>query len=198
MRGEIPIPQDWRRTAAAYCCWQSHLAAIRSALNDQLESLLILEDDAAPVAGLADAWNALQGPLRRLKWDMLYLGGRPPGGRPVAARLVEPFIVYGSHAYILRPSAMRYIVSIAPTIHNFHDHVFGVLHKQSEFRTLCVHPWLFTIRPEVSDTRMCDNRGKSKHANPGDNPTGEGQRASEVPPIPQDNSVDHVMQDIVN
>jgi hypothetical protein len=159
-----------------------HVTAIRQAIEDDVETLLILEDDAAPVADLADRWKALQDPLSSLPWDWLYLGGQIVGRRPedvwvqgsgfrvqrsevrgqeipnpksqIPNAIVRPFgPVWRCHAYMIRRGTMQQIVRILPyAAITIIDKCYGALHTEPTTDVLCTWPWLFGVRREESDT----------------------------------------------
>src|SRR5262245_46044684 len=73
-RACVPPPW-WKESAGAWGCYRSHLRVVEDCLNNDLESVLVLEDDAEfPPTFAADAAEF----LRHVPddWDMLYLGGQ--------------------------------------------------------------------------------------------------------------------------
>ncbi len=145
-------PKSWLATRGAWAGAMSHLAVVREALDNGLDSLLVLEDDAEPARDLLARWKGLADRLTEHAWDWLYLGGQIKGylGSPIGP-LIRPFRCIRAHAYIVKRSAMQAIVADAPTWTEYVDHQYGRMHARGELDVLCVQPWLFHQRNETSD-----------------------------------------------
>lgn len=108
LNGEaVGTPADWDKGAGAWGCLLSHRAVLDSAINDGVNSLLVLEDDAIPVAN----FGALAGEFLRNvpeDWDGLMLGAEhlqePEAIRLGVARCIAS---NRTHAYAVRGRFMR-------------------------------------------------------------------------------------------
>lgn len=126
-------------------CRLSHVAVIRSAFDDGCESVLILEDDAAPTGHRI--------PKVPDEWDVLYLGGHIAGKvEHVALGIVRPMMYcLKTHAYILNRSGMEIVLRESVNWPGHIDHHYSGLIIQKKWRALAIQPWLFGIRGETSD-----------------------------------------------
>jgi hypothetical protein len=102
----LPMPPTWDKGPGAWGCLQSHRAALDSAIADKVSSLLVLEDDAFPVADLA---NKAESFLSRVPddWDCLMFGAehlRPP--IPITQGVVQCVASIRCHAYAVRGDLM--------------------------------------------------------------------------------------------
>jgi hypothetical protein len=102
----VPMPPTWDKGPGAWGCLQSHRAVLDSAIADKVSSLLVLEDDAFPVADLASKAELF---LSRVPddWNCLMLGAqhiRPPIS--VSPGVVRCVASIRCHAYALRGDLM--------------------------------------------------------------------------------------------
>ncbi len=71
-----PAKPEWLRlTGESWACYQSHLREIERAIEDDVDELLILEDDAVIDKTFVDGYRRLRAAIPD-DWDALYLGGR--------------------------------------------------------------------------------------------------------------------------
>ena len=105
--GSLAPPPDWWPVhGSGWGCLQSHLRVIEAALNDNVSSLLVLEDDATFI----DDFIARLRPFAEelpADWNWLYLGGQhiqKSKGIPcrVGDNLYRPFNVHRAHCYGLQ------------------------------------------------------------------------------------------------
>lgn len=108
--GRKVIPPDWfqvpaRLRAGSWGCWRAHESAIDHAIDHDIRSLLIFEDDAVCVS---DFWNRFELALAELpeSAECLYLGGEHLKERNgaleyISPELVRPYSVNRTHAYLL-------------------------------------------------------------------------------------------------
>jgi hypothetical protein len=74
--GKLSKPSVWwHEGGGARRCYRSHLNTFETCLNDRIESVLIIEDEAILVPDFAKRAQAF---LKEVydNWDMLYLGGQ--------------------------------------------------------------------------------------------------------------------------
>ncbi len=99
-------PEWWRVGNGAWGCYRSHLNILERCLNEGIESVLILEDDAVLHH---DFPKRVEQFLTKVPddWGMLYLGGQhlhenitPP--RSINDEVMIPFNVNRTHAYAVR------------------------------------------------------------------------------------------------
>ena len=109
--GGLATPPDWWKGGkGAWGCYRAHLRILEDCLSNEVNSVLILEDDAVFVEGFAkkvhEFWNHLPE-----DWAMVYLGGqhiqehlRLP--RKLNEWVYRPFNVNRCHCYGFRGRAM--------------------------------------------------------------------------------------------
>jgi hypothetical protein len=159
----VPAPTWWRQGKGAWGCYRSHLALIERALNDGIESVLLLEDDALPVADFRARASSFLAALPA-DWQMVYLGGqliRLDQGRPqpVNELVLRPNNVHRTHAYAIRGRAA--LEAIYTHLHawqtwqNRHhvDHHFGVLHESGRLNVYCPREWLIGQAAGTTDVK---------------------------------------------
>jgi hypothetical protein len=102
----VGVPAGWKKGAGAWGCMLSHRAIVSAAIRDGVSALLVLEDDARPVANfslLAEEFLAnVPG-----DWDCLMLGAQhllPPA--LVSRGVVRCGAANRTHAYAVRGPMM--------------------------------------------------------------------------------------------
>jgi hypothetical protein len=146
----VKHPPHWSPGGGAWGCYRSHLRIIEQCLNEGVQSVLLLEDDALfppDFAARVLAW------LRHVpaNWQMLYLGGQHlfPGQHPplkLAPQLFQPYNVNRTHAFALQGDMLRIVYHhlLRTDWHraNHIDHHLGRLHQQRKHRIYCPPEWL--------------------------------------------------------
>jgi hypothetical protein len=146
----VKHPDYWTPGGGAWGCYRSHLRLIEQCLNENVRSVLLLEDDALfppDFTPRATAW------LRGVPadWQMLYLGGQhlfakshPP--RRLGPDLFQPYNVNRTHAFALQGDMVRIVYHhlLRTDWHrrNHIDHHLGRLHQQRKHRIYCPGQWL--------------------------------------------------------
>ncbi len=149
---QVPAPRWWRPTAGAWGCYRSHVRVIEDALNEGLDSILILEDDALFEPDFAVKVRAF---LNRVPddWGMLYLGGQHLKTKKVVPRAINeevciPYNVNRTHAYALRGATMKAVYRHLTSNHwddgHHIDHHLGRFHERHDrrFPIYCPRHWL--------------------------------------------------------
>ena len=75
---EVLSPAGWKAGAGAWGCLQSHLRLLEDVLSSGAKSVLIMEDDAQPVADMADRVRQWQTGIPD-NWQGLWFGGEHAG-----------------------------------------------------------------------------------------------------------------------
>ena len=160
--GGLATPPDWWKGGkGAWGCYKAHLRILEDCLNNEINSVLILEDDAVFVEGFVskvhEFWNHLPD-----DWEMVYLGGqhiqehlRLP--RRVNDWVYRPFNVNRCHCYGLR--GRRMLERAYKHLNNFSnwnvphhvDHYLGELHKKTETGLYVPKEWLVAQSEGKSD-----------------------------------------------
>lgn len=147
-----PAPVWWKAGGGAWGCYRSHHAIIERCLQERVESVLILEDDAVPAD---DFDERLSRYLEHLPadWRMAYLGGQllhttRESPRRVNAHVYQPFNVNRTHAYALRGDGLRTVyrhLSDSESWKQRHhiDHHLGVYHEGWPAGVYCPAEWIF-------------------------------------------------------
>jgi len=157
----LPHPPWWNATGGAWGVYRTHLAIIEKCLNENVESVLILEDDALPCpdfpARVAEFLAAVPG-----DWGMIYLGGqhlftkrRQP--RPINDQVMVPFNVNRCHAFAVHQRSMAKVYAHLTTTNEDYDgshhidHQLGYLHMHRKVKVYCPTHWLIDQGPGKSD-----------------------------------------------
>lgn len=149
---KVPAPDWWSSSSGAWGCYRSHLRVIEAALNDDLESILILEDDALFEDDFTSRMAAFADHLPD-DWGMLYLGGQhlkvssvPP--RVVNEHVCVPYNVNRTHAFALRRGTMEAVYRHLSSTrwregHHIDHHLGQLVEKQDpRFPVYCPRMWL--------------------------------------------------------
>lgn len=146
--GELEaLPHGWTATSGAYGCYRSHQAVIASALCDDVDRLVVLEDDATFVADFAERLSDLAIPA---DCEQLYLGGEhlepplpgPPGFvRGQNVNRTHAYAVLGRRALLTLRQHLRWNPATWGPKHHV-DHRYGELHERGGIVVYAVAPWL--------------------------------------------------------
>lgn len=152
--GQLVRPPEWWNSGwGAWGCFRTHVRLIEDCLNDGVESVLLLEDDATFPSDFVEQVTQF---LQRVPndWGMLYLGGQhlrvntqEPTVVPHTDNMVyRPFNVNRTHAWALRGKMM---LKTYKHLHrkdwhrgNHVDHHLGRLHQRREDPIYCPQEWL--------------------------------------------------------
>jgi len=160
--GGLASPPDWwKGGGGAWGCYKAHLRILEDCLSNEIQSVLILEDDAVCVEGFAEK---IQTFWKHLPEDggMIYLGGQhiqENQGLPrkVNEWVYHPYNVNRTHCYGLRGRQM--IEKVYKHLNNFSDwkvahhvdHYYGELHKKMTAGLYVPKEWLVAQASGKSD-----------------------------------------------
>ena len=116
----VSVPAEWKQGAGAWGCMLSHRQIIRSAIADELESILVLEDDAQVPPHFARGAEEFLAQVPA-DWDCLMLGGQhlqPPV--PLAPGIVRCVGTQRTHGYAVRKSMMPGLLKFWELVTNDH------------------------------------------------------------------------------
>ncbi len=160
---KIRPPTWWRAGAPAWGCHQSHLRVLEQALQDGMNSILVLEDD---VCFSQDFRRNTEQFLEALPndWHQIYLGGQyiRPGKNPPTAvnhHVLKAHNINRMHAYAMRgsfiPAAYKHLCDYESHVEQHKrlgpkggekahhvDHRMGVLHESGRWNIYCPTTWL--------------------------------------------------------
>jgi hypothetical protein len=161
----VPAPPDWQQGAGAWGCMLSHRQLIRSAIADNLDSILILEDDAVPVTSFSGKVTQFLDHVPA-DWDCLMLGGqhltRP---EPVAPGVVRCTSTNRTHAFAVRRTMMPGLLRFWESVTN--DHCDIVLAAcMAHFKAYAPNPFLIGQTEGFSDITL--ERTKLRFLSPAD------------------------------
>ncbi len=124
--GKVPSPTNWKAGGGAWGCMQSHRQVLERALMDDVESLLVLEDDACLRPGFSDDAEKFFVAVPD-DWDQLMLGGQHigPQPRPVSQGVVKCLNCQRTHAYAVRGNFIRHLYQKWVSSSGHCDHVMG-------------------------------------------------------------------------
>lgn len=146
----VEPPHWWHPEEGAWGCYRSHLRLIEQCLNDDVDSVLLLEDDAVFPDNFTQRATAFINALPR-DWGMIYLGGEhihTAHGLPekVNDLVYRPYNVNRTHAFALRGSMMRKVYQHLTRVdwkpgHHI-DHWLGKLHEKRADPIYCPDAWM--------------------------------------------------------
>lgn len=143
-------PSWWKAGRGAWGCYRSHLNLIEKCLNENVQSVLLLEDDAKFPADFPEKVKKFLANVPD-DWGMIYLGGqhlkqdrRPP--KKIKEGIYKPFNVNRTHAFALRGPMIQKIykhLTRKDWIPGQHiDHHLGRLHQRRTDPIYCPEEWL--------------------------------------------------------
>jgi hypothetical protein len=150
--GIVTPPAWWNGGNGAWGCYRTHLRIWEDCLNRDIQSVLILEDDAVCVENFREKTELFWKHLPN-DWEMVYLGGqhiqenlRLP--RKLNEWVYQPFNVNRCHCYGFRgrkmiEKAYRHLNHFeAWNVAHHIDHYLGELHKKMEHGLYVPREWL--------------------------------------------------------
>jgi hypothetical protein len=99
---QVPVPDKWSAGGGAWGCMQSHRQILERAIQDDVNALLVLEDDACFQTNFRAAVERFLATVPS-DWDQLMLGGQhmiPP--EPVALGVVRCLNCQRTHSYAIQ------------------------------------------------------------------------------------------------
>ena len=160
--GGLATPPDWWKDGGgAWGCYKAHLRILEDCLNQEINSVLILEDDAVFIDGFAEKVQEFWKHLPE-DWEMVYLGGQHIQEdlglpRKINEWVYHPFNVNRCHCYGLRGRRMlerayKHLNNFADWKVDHHvDHYLGELHKQMKTGFYAPKEWLVAQSEGKSD-----------------------------------------------
>lgn len=149
---KVQRPQWWRQGGGAWGCFRTHLRLIEQCLNNGVDSVLLMEDDALFPDDFTVRVRAFLEAVPD-DWGMLYLGGQhlhvnnsPP--IRVNDEVFIPYNVNRTHAFALRGKTMtevyRHLCRNDWHNGNHIDHHLGRFHQRRdpEHPVYCPKEWL--------------------------------------------------------
>lgn len=156
---KVPVPTWWKGLKGAWGCFLSHKAVIEKCLNEGIQSVLLLEDDAVFCEDFTEKMKKLFSELPK-NWEVLYLGGnhlkrREAFPQPFSESLSEPHNVNGTFGWALQGNGLRkvyeYLISIDwPRAHTI-DHHMGYLIENKGVKAFAATPFLIGHNQGNSD-----------------------------------------------
>lgn len=146
-------PAWWRSQAGAWGCYRSHLAILERCMTDNVESVLLFEDDAVPLANFKQDLKPFMDEVAEY-WGIVYLGGEhlqatthPPV--KVSDRVYQAWNINRTHAWAVHRRAMpalyAWLNDFGHWIHGHHiDHHMGRLHMSGRIPVHCPARWMVT------------------------------------------------------
>ena len=153
-------PPWWKQGRGAWGCYRSHLNIIEQALNNNIESVLLLEDDAECVEHFGEQWDEFYKQLPE-DWELLYLGGqhlraraKPP--RRLTAQVLVPHNVNRTHAWALKGKGLIKAYRHLTATHDWKprkhiDHRMGDLVARAGIKCYAPSTWLIGQSAGKSD-----------------------------------------------
>jgi len=146
-------------------CFLSHLGVLRRALDERLDSVLVLEDDVGFSPLLGERLSAIDRELREQPWGFVYLGHRLELASTPEGRCLVPYSgeILTAHCYAVHGSVLPSLVEFLEAIPGrppghpeggpmFPDGALSFFRERhAEFLTLAAAPSLVFQRSSRSD-----------------------------------------------
>ncbi|MEW6209830.1 MAG: glycosyltransferase family 25 protein, partial [Acidobacteriota bacterium] len=143
-------PAQFRFSAGAYGCLQSHLKIIERARRDSLPSIMVFEDDVVFHPQFDECFPRCVEQLPA-DWDMIYLGaGHMDAPLRISDNVIRLQKSYSTYAYALRSTVYDAFIELARQEEFQVDAYYGKLQKQ--FNCYCFFPHLAWVEEGYSDT----------------------------------------------
>ena len=148
--GKVPTPLGWNSGGGAWGCMQSHRHVLERALMDDVQSLLVLEDDACMRPGFVAEIGRFLAEVPD-NWDQLMLGGQHIDSTPtrISDRVVKCVNCQRTHAYAVRGEFMRRLYQKWISSSGHCDHIMGPM--QAQFNVYAPEPFLIGQETSKSD-----------------------------------------------
>jgi hypothetical protein len=152
---KIHLPADWRLGAGAWGCMLSHRQIVRSAIAADLDSILILEDDAVPAPNFGELAADFLSNIPA-DWDCLMFGGQHLlAPKPIAPGTVQCVSTQRTHAFAIRRRMMPGLLKFWEMVTN--DHCDVVLAAcMSHFKAYAPDPFLIGQAAGYSDVTLSE------------------------------------------
>lgn len=157
----LGCPPDFRSGAGAWGCRCSHVRILEDCLTAGVESVLIFEDDAEPLAGFHEGLERIGRNLPP-DWQCLMFGGEhwgPTKPRPVADGIARVGYARRTHAYAVRGPFIRDL---------YHRYAMARTHIDwtlqdwvHRYRVYAASPWIVGQAEGPSDISGRANAAKS-------------------------------------
>lgn len=154
---KLPVPVGWTSGSGTWGCLLSHREVIGRALQDGLDSVLVLEDD------IFFADNFEERVIEFLKnvpsnWHQIMLGGQYLEGAKaydISPDVRKVSLCHRAHAYAVRGPFMRYVFSKLQSSYGHVDHIMNTF--QDRYNVYA--PRYFLVGQEGSPSDISDAKG---------------------------------------
>ena len=169
-----PLPPGWNSGSGSYGCRNSHVAVLRKAIEDGIDSIFVLEDDAFLCPRFTERAASFLAILPS-DWDALFLGGQHRGRRETSALgVTRCFNVQRTHAYALRGKCIKGVCNLWAGMTTGHiDHRAG--DWQPQWNVYAPDPFLIGQAGGKSDIRCVHEPLRFWSNVPGVNQTATGR-----------------------
>ena len=146
----VPEPTWWTEGSGSWGCYCSHRQILEYCLNNNIKSMIVLEDDAVLRDGFSEKVTKF---IKNVPddWQMLYFGGQhlfvdahPP--IKVNDSVYVPYNLNRTHAMAFRTEGMkavyRHLHAKEWTAKHHIDHHLGKFHETRETPIYCPEKWL--------------------------------------------------------
>jgi hypothetical protein len=166
---KLPVPLDWSAGGGAWGCMQSHRQVLERAISDNVQSLLVLEDDACFRQSFRSDVTQFLSHVPA-NWDGLMLGGQHTDSipRPVVPGVVRCVNCQRTHAYAVRGRYLRDLYQKWCSSSGHCDHIMGPF--AANYNVFAPNPFLVGQERSKSDISGSLNPRKFWQAPKGDQP----------------------------
>lgn len=153
---KVPMPLHWRSGEGAWGCMQSHRQILQECIIGDIQSVLVLEDDAQFVDGFTQKFSDF---MKRVPadWDSLMLGGQHiQPAIPFSEGIVKCQNTQRTHAYAVRGRFLKDLYRTWISTAGHCDHHMGPLH--SRYNVYAPDPFLVAQSASKSDITCRDEK----------------------------------------
>lgn len=151
----------WNHTLGVWGCYRSHVRALEDALNDGVDTLMVMEDDAHFPADFACRVATFLDAVPD-DWDQIFFGGRFQGSTDlVNEHVLRATGVVQTHCYAIRGPFIRTMYEFlcsftgGPGREGWADvdQQMALIHRDRAYKIYCPRHWLVHQRRHRSDTK---------------------------------------------
>ena len=155
---KLPMPDDWHFGQGAYGCMQSHRHILENCLINNINSILVLEDDALFCDNFIRRFNYFAKHLPN-DWDQIMLGGQHiKQPKIINDEIVKCMNTQRTHAYGIRGNMIKELYRIWCSSVGHCDHVMGAVQKN--FNVYAPKNFLIGQDGGMSDISCAENETK--------------------------------------
>ncbi len=148
---KVGVPTSFKQGGGAFGCRQSHISCLERCVNEDVQSVLMLEDD---VTWNGEAWKQLDIFMQEVPkdWSYLLLGGQHcVPSKPVSKHVHIATNTQRTHAYIVRGECIKALLGVFYTCNVHIDWQAGAFQQKGKYKCYAPEPFIFGQTESRSD-----------------------------------------------